>query len=218
MTTLSAYNGSNIPVKVQCTLDIQHCGKNVLFLFVVAETNSPPIIRLKSSKQLNLIKRILSISNAQKRNFLNKYKDYLGEIGTLPKVYQITVDQNITLVVIAASKTPITLPDKLKLEIERMQRLDILELVSKPNEWVNPSVIVENLKRKLRICLDLKHLNLAIRRHHYKLPIAEELFPKMDNAKFFTKLDASGGYWQIKVNVGSSKTTCIFNTLQQTSI
>ena len=31
MTTLSTYNGSNIPVKGQRTLDIQHPGKNVLF-------------------------------------------------------------------------------------------------------------------------------------------------------------------------------------------
>ena len=31
MTTLSAYNGSNIPVKGQCTLDIRHRGKNVLY-------------------------------------------------------------------------------------------------------------------------------------------------------------------------------------------
>ena len=50
-TTLSAYNGSNIPVKEQCTLDIHHRGKNVPVLNIVADTNSPPIIGLNSSKQ-----------------------------------------------------------------------------------------------------------------------------------------------------------------------
>ena len=77
-TNLSTYNGSNIPVKGQCTLDIHHRGKNAPLLFIVADTNSPPIIGLNSSKQLNLIKRILPISNSQKRNFLNKYKDCFG--------------------------------------------------------------------------------------------------------------------------------------------
>ena len=121
--TLSAYNGSNIPVKGQCTLDIHHRGKNVPLLFIVADTNSPPIIGLNSSKQLNLIKRILSISNSQKRNFLNEYTDCFGEIGTLPQVHHITVDQNITPVVTPVRKIPIALLDKQKLELERMRRL-----------------------------------------------------------------------------------------------
>ena len=55
-TTISAYKGSNIPVKGQGTLDIHHRGKNVPLLFIVADTNSPPIIGLNSKKQLNLIK------------------------------------------------------------------------------------------------------------------------------------------------------------------
>ena len=139
-TTLSAYNGRNITVKWQCTLDIQHCGKNVPLLFIVADTNSLPIIRLNSSKRFNLINRILSIFNSQKRNFLNVYKECFGEIGTLPKIHRITIDQNIALVVTPA----IALLDKVKLELERMRRLDIVKPVSKPTEWVNPLIIAEN--------------------------------------------------------------------------
>ena len=129
-TTLSAYNGSNIPAKGQCTLDIHHRGKNVPLLFIVADTNSPPIIGMNSSKQLNLSKRILSISNFQKQNFLNEYKDYFVEIGTLCKVHHITINQSITPAVTPARNIPIALPDKLKLELERMQRLDIVEPIN----------------------------------------------------------------------------------------
>ena len=53
-TILSAYNGSNIPVKEQRTLDIHHRSKNVPLLFIVADTNSPPIIGLNLSKQYTL--------------------------------------------------------------------------------------------------------------------------------------------------------------------
>ena len=133
-STLSACNGSNKPVKGQCTLDIQHRCKNVSLLFIIADANSPPVIGLNSSKQLNLIKRILSISNSQKRNFLNKYKDCFGEIGTLHKVHHITIDQNITLFVTLARKIPIALLCKLKLELERMRRLDKIEPVSETTE------------------------------------------------------------------------------------
>ena len=83
-------------VKEQNTLDIQHRGKNVRLLFIVADTNSLAIIRLNSSKQLNIIKKILSISGSPKRNFLNEYKDCFGETSGLPKVHHITVNQNIS--------------------------------------------------------------------------------------------------------------------------
>ena len=69
---LCSNSRSNIQVKVQCTLDIQHCGKNVLLLFIVADTNSPPIIGLNSSKQLNLIKRILSVTLKSHQNWYAK--------------------------------------------------------------------------------------------------------------------------------------------------
>ena len=61
-------------------------------LYITTDTNSKPIIGLNSNKQLNLIKTILSISNSQKRNFLDEYKDCFGEIGTLPKVHHITTN------------------------------------------------------------------------------------------------------------------------------
>ena len=125
--------------------------------------NSPPIIGLNSSKQLSFIKRIMSISISQKRNFLNEYKVCFG-IGTLPKVHHITSGQNITPVVNPARKIPIDLLDKLKLELERMQRLDIIEPINEPTEWVNPLIIVEKPNGKLRIFLDPKHLNQAIKR------------------------------------------------------
>ena len=111
-TTLSAYSGDNILVKGQCTVDIQHRGKNVPLLFIVADTNSLTILGLNSSKQLNLITRMLSIANSQKCNFLSEYKDCFGEIGTLPKVHHITIHQNITPVVTPAKKNPIVLLDK----------------------------------------------------------------------------------------------------------
>ena len=80
--------------KNKSSLGIQHCRKNVPVLFIVTDKNSPPIIRLNSSQQLNLIKRILPISNSQKHNSLNEYMNYFDEIGTFRKIHHITIKQN----------------------------------------------------------------------------------------------------------------------------
>ena len=86
-----------------------------------------------------------------------------------------------------------------------MIRLDVIEPVTEPTDWVSQIVVARKPNGKLRMCLDQRDLNKAIKRHHFKLPTAEELFAEMKGAKYFTKLDASSGYWQIKVDEESSK-------------
>ena len=74
----------------------------------------------------------------------------------------------------------------------------------------NSMVILEKPNGKLRICLDPSDLNKATKRHHHLLT-TEEILSKLSNAKVFTKLDASCGYWQIPVDADSSK-LLTFNT------
>ena len=58
---------------------------------------------------------------------------------------------------------------------------------------------------RVRLCLDPRNLNKAIKREHFQLPTAESIMAKMCDAKYFSKLDASSGYWQIKVDDETSK-------------
>ena len=92
-----------------------------------------------------------------------------------------------------------------------MERNEIIDKVDEPTDWVNSLVIVEKPNGKLRICLDPYDLNKAIKREHYPMRNAESIMAEMADAKFFSKLDASSGYWQIKVDEESSK-ILTFNT------
>ena len=53
-------------------------------------------------------------------------------------------------------------------------------------------VVVEKPNRKLRVCLDPRPLNEAIKREHIYHPTAEEI-SQMSGASYFSKLDASSG-------------------------
>ena len=50
------------------------------------------------------------------------------------------------------------------------------------------------------VCLDPRPLNQAVKRQHYHLPTAHEIFLDMKDATVFSKLDASSDYWQIPVD------------------
>lgn len=65
---------------------------------------------------------------------------------------------------------------------------------------------------KLRICLDPKDLNKAIKRPYYPLPTLDNITAKLAGACYFSVIDARSGDWAIKLTEESSKLTT-FNTV-----
>ena len=76
-----------------------------------------------------------------------------------------------------------------------MVKMGIITPVYEPTDWVNSLVVVvEKANGKLRISLDPKDPNKAIKQHHFHLPITEEILASMCNVHLFTKLDALNAY------------------------
>ena len=70
-------------------------------------------------------------------------------------------------------------------------------------------VCVTKPNGKLRLCLDPKDLNQAIKRPHYRTPALEDVLSKLGGAKYFTILDARSGYWNIRLDDESSLLTTL---------
>lgn len=92
-----------------------------------------------------------------------------------------------------------------------MEKLNVIKKIDEPTDWVSSLVIVQKTNGALRICLDPRDLNKAVKREHFKLPTREEIMSQFADAKWFSKLDASSGFWQMKLNEASSR-LCTFNT------
>ena len=71
-----------------------------------------------------------------------------------------------------------------------MLKMNIITPIEELIDWVNSKVVVETPNGKLRICIDRRNLNKAIKGPHYTIPTTEEILLKMEGAKRFTKLDA----------------------------
>lgn len=135
-----------------------------------------------------------------------------GTVGCFDDyTYHITLDPEVSPVVHAPRKVPIELKDKLQAELSEMESQDIIAKVTQPTDWVNSLVIREKENGRLRLCLDPKDLNKAIKREHHPIPTLEEITPKLAGAKLFSKLDARSGYWNVKLDKESSYLTT-FNT------
>lgn len=86
---------------------------------------------------------------------------------------------------------------------------------SQPNGLI-PWLWLKN-HTQLRVCLDLRDLNKAIKRSHYPLPTLEDITSRLGGAQYFSVLDARSGYWAIKLADESSRLTT-FNTVTVTDM
>ena len=52
-------------------------------------------------------------------------------------------------------------------ELERLEKLDIMETVEGPTLWVSPVVVVPKKSGEIRICVDMREANQAVKREKH---------------------------------------------------
>ena len=76
-----------------------------------------------------------------------------------------------------------------------------------PNGLVAPMVVTPKPNGKVRVCVDLTKLNEYVQCENHPLPSVDLTLGKLAGAKYFTKLDANSGFWQIKLSESSRPLT-----------
>ena len=173
---------------------------------------SPPLLGLRSSLDLKLIKIVSAInSELTKESMISQYSDVFQGLGSLPGECELRLEADATPVVHPPRKVPHALRERLKDELDRMESAEVIAKVTEPTDWVNSIVVVEKPNGSLRICLDPQDLNRVLKRPHYPMRTLDEVTSKLKSAKYFSIFDARSGYWSIKLTEESSALTT-FNT------
>ena len=77
-------------------------------------------------------------------------------------------------------RIPFPLLPKVEAELRRMLTLGIIEDFTVPSDWCAPMVSVEKKNtEQVRVCVDLKRLNKAVKRERYISPTLEDIAPKL---------------------------------------
>ncbi|XP_012942708.1 uncharacterized protein K02A2.6-like [Aplysia californica] len=106
-----------------------------------------------------------------------------------------------------ARRIPIPLMDEVKAELDRMEAAGVIEKISAPTDWCAPMVPVRKRSGSVRICTDLKKLNLSVKRERFMLPTIDDILYKLSGSNKFSKLDATSSFWQLALDDDSSKLT-----------
>lgn len=217
---LHNYDGSQINslgfIDLRCKL-INN--RQVNLRFQVVKANCTPILGWNTMEHLKLFERkylrqIKCNKNMQCHDIINKYIQIFdtNKIGCIKGIeYDIKLKEGAQGKVEPCRGVPIALHKPLKIELDRMVQMGIIDKVTEPTDYVSNVVIVKKPDGKLKICMDPGNLNNCIKREHFKLPTFEEVSSKMTGASIFSKIDATAAFFQIKLSEASSK-LCVFNT------
>ncbi|CAB4006666.1 Transposon Tf2-9 poly [Paramuricea clavata] len=171
----AAVNPLELDGKCKLNVYVPQTNQQILTEFYVTSGRAVTLLGRKASQTLGLLKIGVSlhISTERKAVFKTKVPQSFSRTRCRPKVVQ---------------------------KIEELVELDVIEKVEGPTSWVNPLVVVEKPNGDVRICLDMRHANKAIKREKHPVPTAEEILQEISEAKVFTKLDLNMVFHQIELH------------------
>ena len=165
---------------------------------VVANRVGSNLLSRSAAVKMGLIKRIEEV-----------HRNVFGTSGLLhtdPVPIKLRTDAT-PYCVTTARRVPFPLQKKVKAELDRMQAAGIIQEVTDPTDWCAPMVPVVKKNGNIRICVDYKKLNMAVKRPHCLIPNLNDIAPKMAGATVFSTLDAASGFFQIPLLEESRKLT-----------
>lgn len=90
-------------------------------------------------------------------------------------------------------------------ELERYENLDVIEECT--SEFASPLVPVKKSNGKTRVCLDSRKINSITKKDAYPMRNMNEIFHRLQKAKYFSIIDLKDAYFQIPLKESSRNYT-----------
>ncbi|MCO5585922.1 hypothetical protein L7F22_039856 [Adiantum nelumboides] len=167
-------------------------------------------------KPIFIAQDLTKIEEAVLKELLKEFKDiFAWTYHDMKGVPSLVVQHTIPMISIAkpVQQRPYPMNPKyakiVQEELEKLIKCGFIYPIEH-SEWVSPIVIVPKTNGKLRVCMDLKKINAATRRDHYRLPYSEHVLESVAGKEDYSFLDGYSGYNQITIALeDQAKTTFV---------
>ena len=196
---LRMWNDSKMIPKGETTLPVTNPrdGKTTEVKFVVVQNGLSNLLGLKTICELGLI------TFNQEKYIAQIDTMHLGNLG----VTSLSVDTDVKPRALPSRKIPFAIEEKVQKELSHLVNRGILAKVNRPTPWVSQMAVVQKPSGALRICIDPQPLNAALQREHYRLPVLQDILPKVHKARLFSKFDVKEAYWHVQLDEEASHLT-----------
>ena len=196
-----------------------HTGRRARLEFYVPVTHRQPILGMNACLEFELLtindENICAVQpfppsgRLTKEDLTHRYADLFEGQGTLSGLVHLDIDPSVKPVQMPLRRLPLAITDKVKAELARMTSLGIIEPVTEPSDWISALVVASKPNGSVRICIDPKPLNKALKRSHYRIPNLEDVLPRLGQGKVkvLSSVDTKDGFWHLRLDDDSSKLT-----------
>ncbi|KAK7099608.1 hypothetical protein V1264_003723 [Littorina saxatilis] len=193
-----------LPMKGFFMTDITFRQKTVNAKIYITDTEGTGnLLSAETAQALKIIQFAFSTSSPKiiADDFPSLFSDGVGKIKDV-KV-KLHIDQNIQPVAQQHGRIPFHVRKDVEAELERLERLDIIEQVQGPTPWISPVVVVPKKTGGVRVCIDMREANKAISREKHPMPTMDDLVADLNGSTVFSKLDMRNAYHQLELEENS---------------
>ena len=140
--------------------------------------------------------------------------DGVGKISDIK--IKLHIDPPVQPVSQRHRRIPFHVRKDVEAELDRLEKLDIIEKADGPTPWVSPTVVVPKADGGVRLCVDNREPIKAIKREKHIMPTLDDLISDRNRSTVFSKLDLSNAYHQLELDEASRQVTT-FTTFDVTS-
>ena len=165
--------------------------------------NNGSLLGHKTATSLNVIN--LHVNHVKEEmseheRLIRQHPNIFEGIGNLKGVeVQLHIDKEVPPIAQRARRIPFHLRKHVEKELAHLEKQGIIEDVEGPTSWVSPLVIIPKKSGEVRLCVDMRMANRAIRRERHPTPTTDDLIHTLNGATVFSKLDLRSGYHQLSL-------------------
>lgn len=198
--------GERIKVFLVFRAQLNYGSKSFEEEFNVIEQKGTPLLSRKTSIRLGVVS--FHVNAVNEESVLSRYPEVFEGLGKL-KDFQlkIPVDETVPPTIQKLRRVPYQLRDKVAGKLDELEKLDIIEKVQSPSDWISPLVVVAKDNGDVRLCVDMRRANEAVRRVQHPIPTVEEVLQDLNDSTVFSKLDIKWAYHQIELDPESREIT-----------
>ncbi|XP_062574567.1 uncharacterized protein LOC134236415 [Saccostrea cucullata] len=153
--------------------------------FEIVNVPQENVITGSTAEKLGIITRLdTAACNSVQLEQFSDFPDLIRTTGTLPGEHTIKIDPNAKGVIHPVRRQPASLKPQIIDKLREMEADGFITPVEEPTDWVS-SMVVSLQNNKVRICIDPKDLNEAIKREHYPMKTVEEVSSSIPGANLF---------------------------------
>lgn len=170
--------------------------------FYVIENVRQSLLGKSTSERLYILKVGLAV---------NKIEESL-EFPKIPNLkIKLIIDKRVDPKQKTYNCIPLAQEKRVTEILDRMEKEGIIEKVKGYSEWISPLIVVPKGINDIRVCVDMREPNTAIKRVVYPLPTLEFILCKLKNCGIFSKIDIKSAYHHIELHEESRYITAFLS-------